>query len=397
MRQTKSTRRWLAIAVAVLALPYRAFAETVALRPDVAALDLPDLSATPSLGGPDLGGVFTAVSNRVKAERARSESERKKGPYPAHRWLPMDKQLMYLVDGDTVYYGEKGSKNQLKIRVLGIDTPEVAHFGAGKFVGQPFGKEATAYARKLVREAEKVKYLTVGLDKYGRTLAHILLDDRLLSTEMIEKGLAYETVTTYGNNGLPDIAADILAADKAFGERREDFELPHDFRHREWTEEKEAAELRKDERRKRAEMDKEKVEVDDGDTVLYKGKTFRLAGADTPEIIHKEEGILVDQPYGRTAATKTRWLIENAKKVEFIEGEKDKYGRTLAHIFIDGKLLSALLIQERLAYEIVTNFGPGDFPGFSRQILRAARSVEKPPFENPIYWRGKHQHHPNQN
>lgn len=332
------------------------------------------------------------ASRAVKPVEAARSPEKKKSPYAKYRWRAMDKSLMYVLDGDTVYYGKRTSGSKLKIRVLGIDTPEVPHFAAGKFLGQKFGKEATLYAREIVRKAKKVKYLPAGKDKYGRTLAHILVDDELLAVALIKKGLAYESVTTYGDNGLPALARTILAASKKYPLK--DFERPRTFRHRVWSEEWEAAELRKDLKRRRTAMNKSLIKFDDGDTIGYKGTSFRISGVDTPEIMHKEDGIFEDQPYGRTAAAYTKKLILNAKKVEYLLGEKDKYGRTLAHVFIDGELLSILLLKKSLGYEIISNFGPGEFPGLARQILAAARSASTPKFERPMYWRGKHQKKP---
>lgn len=348
-----------------------------------------------ALGSEPFAGVNAARAVKrvnTSAKAAESSREKKKGPYGKYRWRPMDKSLTYVLDGDTVYYGKRTSGRKLKIRVLGIDTPEVPHFAAGKFLGQPYGKEATLLAREIVRKGKKVKYLPTGKDRYGRTLAHILVDEELLAVSLIKKGLAYESITTYGDNGLPALSKIILAASKKYPLK--DFERPRAFRHRVWTPEWEAAELKKDLGRRRTLMNKSLVKFDDGDTIRYKGTTLRISGVDTPEIMHKEDGIFEDQPYGRTAAAYTKKLILNAKKVEYILGEKDKYGRTLAHVFIDGELLSVLLLKKSLGYEIISNFGPGEFPGFARLILAAARSAPTPKFERPMYWRGKHQKKP---
>jgi len=83
--------------------------------------------------------------------------------------------------------------------------------------------------------------------------------------------------------------------------------------------------------------------------------------------------------------------------VEYIPSWKDVYDRTLAHVFVDGKLLSILLIKAGLAYETVTRYGDETaFPDLAKQILEAARSVPTPPFEYPGNWRKKHQVKPGQ-
>lgn len=304
------------------------------------------------------------------------------------RWHKMHHGLIHVVDGDTIYLGKKGT-NKLRLRVLGDDTPEIPHFGAGKFIGQPFGKEATLEARSFVKQGLSLKYLPLGIDKYGRTLAHVLVDDVLLSVHMIKQRLAYETITRYGDYGMPDLAAQILSAAKATP--KPDFEDPHDFRQREWSAEKEAEELRRDLALPRTKMDKPLIKFDDGDTIIYKGEVYRIGFGDTPEIRHEDQGIFKDQPYGRKAAAYTKKRILNAGKLEFLLDGKEKYGRTLMHLFIDGELLMVDLINKHLAYQNISIFGPGRYPGLARLALAAAKSAGKPPFENPMYWRRKNQ------
>ncbi len=302
--------------------------------------------------------------------------------------LPMDKNLIYVLDGDTIYYGEKGLE-KFKIRIAGIDAPEISHYSAGKFEDQEFGQEAAKQGRAIIHHANKVEYMPLGPDKYGRTLAHIIVDGELYAAKILEKGLAYETITSHGDNGCPGIAAAILEAAKTFP--RLSFEDPHDWRAREWSGEKERAELQKDLALKRTAMEKSRIVFDDGDTISHEGVTFRILGMDTPEIIHEKDGIFENQPYGPEAAALAEKLISEARAVEYLAGGKDRYGRTLAHVFIDGELLSVLLIKAGLAYEDVSKFGHSGFPGYARLILEAGRSMPAPPFENPLYWRAKHQ------
>ncbi|MFH1619476.1 MAG: thermonuclease family protein, partial [bacterium] len=286
--------------------------------------------------------------------------------------ITMERSLTYIVDGDTIYYGATGT-NKLKIRILGIDTPETKHNNAGKFEDQAFGQEAKKYARYVIRKAKKVQYLPVGIDKYGRTLAHVFVDGRLFVLDILRKGLAYETVSKYGDYGYPDLAAATLEASKIYP--RKDFINPHDWRAREWSEEKEQAELQRDMTLPRIVLDKSRIIFDDGDTITYKNVTFRILGYDTPEIMHPEDGIFEDQPYGREAAALAEELITKAESVECIMDGTDKYGRTLAHVFVDGELLSVRIIKAGLAYESVSKFGANGFPGYSGLILAAFRSV----------------------
>lgn len=79
-----------------------------------------------------------------------------------------------VVDGDTVHVTRAGTR--LKVRVLGIDTPETVDPGAP--VGC-FGPQATAFARAaLLDRAVTLEYddSQGRTDRYGRTLAYVWLD-----------------------------------------------------------------------------------------------------------------------------------------------------------------------------------------------------------------------------
>ncbi|MFJ8245157.1 thermonuclease family protein [Peribacillus asahii] len=81
----------------------------------------------------------------------------------------------------------------------------------------------------------------------------------------------------------------------------------------------------------------------DGDTAQFSkvGKT-RFLYIDTPESTNKVES------YGKTAAKYTCDKLKKAKKIELqYDGtKKDKYGRTLAWVWVDGKLLQKELIKK---------------------------------------------------
>jgi len=139
------------------------------------------------------------------------------------------------------------------------------------------------------------------------------------------------------------------------------------------------------------EIDAAAIRPDDGDTFFYKDLTIRVLGIDAPEIIHKEHGIFEDQPYGRKAAAMTANVLLKAKSVEYVPFQNDKYGRLLAHVFVDGKLLAIHLIRAGLAYETVSYYGDNGFPGIANKILKAAHESPRPRFERPYKWRRRHQ------
>ncbi|WP_382285478.1 thermonuclease family protein [Heyndrickxia sporothermodurans] len=93
----------------------------------------------------------------------------------------------------------------------------------------------------------------------------------------------------------------------------------------------------------------------DGDTikVMYKGKeeSVRYLLIDTPE--SKKPGSCV-QPYAESAYNRNKQLVNSGKlTLEFEKSERDKYGRLLAYVFVDGKSVQETLLKEgyaRVAY-----------------------------------------------
>jgi micrococcal nuclease len=144
--------------------------------------------------------------------------------------VPVDPTLVQVDDGDTVVV--RWSKDDLEtVRILGIDTPETRHPEHDLPYAQAFGPEARAFARGAFAAATQVELLRARtIDPYGRTLGYVFLNGRNYSVLAVKARLAAESVTFYGDNGLPKEAAEVLAAAKAAGPLP--FEPPHAFRAR---------------------------------------------------------------------------------------------------------------------------------------------------------------------
>ena len=125
-------------------------------------------------------------------------------------------------DGDT--FDHKGKP----IRVLGIDTPEIAHPDLGVHESQPYGPVAADSTRAWVTRARTVEIVFDGRDLYDRRLAHVFIDGELLAIRLIRHGLAYETVSHYGDSGYPDLAQEIL--DTARSSPPPKFEPPYKWK-----------------------------------------------------------------------------------------------------------------------------------------------------------------------
>lgn len=104
-------------------------------------------------------------------------------------------EFVRCVDGDTAVFLLEDE--EVKFRFLAIDTPETVH--PTKDV-ETFGKNASEYTCNKLTNAEKivVEYENSNkVDKYGRSLAWIWVDDSLLQKELISIGYG-EVAYIYG-------------------------------------------------------------------------------------------------------------------------------------------------------------------------------------------------------
>lgn len=95
----------------------------------------------------------------------------------------------------------------------------------------------------------------------------------------------------------------------------------------------------------------EVIRVVDGDTVKVKvdGKeeTVRLLLIDTPETVHPSKPV---QPFGPEASSFTKELLTGKEiQLEMDIGERDKYGRLLAYVYVDGNMVNEMLLEKGLA------------------------------------------------
>jgi micrococcal nuclease len=93
------------------------------------------------------------------------------------------------------------------------------------------------------------------------------------------------------------------------------------------------------------------ISVIDGDTMKVKvnGKeeTIRLLLVDTPETKHPNKPV---QPFGPEASVFAKKTLEGKDvQIEIDVSERDKYGRLLAYLWIDGKMFNEMLLEKGLA------------------------------------------------
>ncbi|MCR2821664.1 thermonuclease family protein [Lederbergia panacisoli] len=92
------------------------------------------------------------------------------------------------IDGDTIAVMYKGERE--KVRFLLVDSPETSHPRLGE---QPYGLEAKEFTSSLVENANKIEVefdIGPNQDKYGRLLAYVYLDGKMIQEELLKRGLA---------------------------------------------------------------------------------------------------------------------------------------------------------------------------------------------------------------
>jgi endonuclease YncB( thermonuclease family) len=133
-------------------------------------------------------------------------------------------------DGDTVTI-EWADGDVENVRILGIDTPETQHVPHNLPFDQPFGREAAGFAKGAFAVATKIELLRAPTkDPFDRSLGYLFLNGRNYSELVLRARLAEESVTRYGDNGLPEEAAACLAAAREAGPVP--FESPGAYRKR---------------------------------------------------------------------------------------------------------------------------------------------------------------------
>ena len=104
------------------------------------------------------------------------------------------------------------------------------------------------------------------------------------------------------------------------------------------------------------------VRVIDGDTIKVlisdKEEAVRLIGIDAPEITDSRKTI---QCFGKEASDKAKEVSGEktvVREADSTQDNKDKYGRLLRYVFVDGINLSKLMISQGYAHEYTYQNNP---------------------------------------
>ena len=107
-----------------------------------------------------------------------------------------DFPITRVIDGDTVAFQAPflppPLKQELSIRVFGVDTPEKGHRAKCPQEAQR-GEMATAFTKQQIAQSQRRQIVLMDWDKYGgRVLGDVVLDGRSLRQLLIQNGFARE-------------------------------------------------------------------------------------------------------------------------------------------------------------------------------------------------------------
>ena len=128
----------------------------------------------------------------------------------------------------------------------------------------------------------------------------------------------------------------------------------------------------------RVPVDPAAVWVDDGDTIRItwpdgSREPVRILGIDAPEVRHKNDPMGEDQPGGPESLAFARSRILGARQLELVRAShRDRFGRTLGYLFLDGVNYSVLAIENHMAESTIDRFGDSGFPREAAEVREAA-------------------------
>ena len=118
------------------------------------------------------------------------------------------------------------------------------------------------------------------------------------------------------------------------------------------------------------------VRVVDGDTFVinYNGKEekVRLIGVDTPESVHPNKN--KNTEFGNTVSRYSKKMLTGKQvAIEFDVEQRDKYGRLLAYVYLDGHMYNKMLLER--GYAKLATYPPNvkyvdDFTEIQKQARR---------------------------
>jgi micrococcal nuclease len=126
---------------------------------------------------------------------------------------PLLVRIDYVVDGDTFYCTPDGTSESLKVRMIGMDTPEIAHDDPAEC----YGNDAWAYSESQL--LDHLAWLTFDQDPdddYGRSLNYVIRDTTeagFFNRNLVRNGYALPLTIAPDDTYQAEIQSDADAAE----------------------------------------------------------------------------------------------------------------------------------------------------------------------------------------
>ncbi|MCA9248484.1 MAG: thermonuclease family protein [Planctomycetales bacterium] len=102
-------------------------------------------------------------------------------------------EVEYVIDGDTIRL-----TNGARVRLIGVDTPEVHFPDEPQRPAEPWAEEARRYTEDfLAAGSPRLEFDHERKDRFERFLAYVWVDDRLLNESLIRNGLGRARLEFY--------------------------------------------------------------------------------------------------------------------------------------------------------------------------------------------------------
>jgi micrococcal nuclease len=155
----------------------------------------------PWFSGCAAAGDYAAESEKMPSQQTNDSGlDSRESPSPAvenrvqHPDSLKSVQVIWIVDGDTIKVKMAG--NTEKVRLIGVDTPELNHPTRGE---EPYALAARKYTQsQLANKSVLLEFDVEKTDQYGRLLAYVWLEKQMFNEMLLKEGFAQ--LSTYPPN-----------------------------------------------------------------------------------------------------------------------------------------------------------------------------------------------------
>ena len=132
-------------------------------------------------------------------------------------------------------------------------------------------------------------------------------------------------------------------------------------------------------------LNKDKIRIVDGDTIVLNSKKIRFHGIDAPEKKQKCKDSNSEIYFCGLKATDELKKIIGANQINCKTKDKDRYGRFISVCFVNGKNINALLVEKgwALAYRKYSN----DYIAIENKAKKNKLGLWSGSFKPPWIWR----------